>query len=80
MITCKFLSKHIGDDENLKNIIFQLLEKIILLLKEMKIESSVNFKASCILCMAQLMTCLANKAIPLIPSIVPIVLNNFSAK
>ncbi len=80
MITMKLLSKHIGDKEESQQYVQQLISQLISLINGMKAEVSVNFKASCILCLTQLMITLGNNAIPLLPSIMPIILGNFNIR
>ncbi|XP_054159336.1 HEAT repeat-containing protein 1-like [Oppia nitens] len=77
LITCKLLSKHVRYDEDIQSLVYELIEKIITLINGMKVQISVNFKASCILCLSQLMISLGNKAIPALPTFMPIVLANF---
>jgi len=77
MITLKLLSKHIANTEENQQYLQQLISQLISLTNAMKPEISVNFKASCILCLTQLMISLGNNAIPLLPSIMPIILGNF---
>ena len=80
LITCKLLSKYVTDDEKLHSLVDKLIEKIIQLINGMKEKISVNFKASCILCLSQLMISLGNKAIPMVPSFMPILLANFDVR
>ncbi|CAG2100463.1 unnamed protein product [Medioppia subpectinata] len=60
--------------------VMSLIQKIISLVKGMDSKISINFKASCILCLTQLMIYLGNNAIPVIPSYIPIILDNFEVR
>lgn len=68
------------ENEDMERIFYQLLEQMIATITAMKADISANLKASCILCLTQVMVSLSNKAVPLIPFILPIILNNFDVR
>ena len=80
MISTKLLSKHTTGNDDLEQLVYQLLERMLSLISAMKADISPNLKASCVLCLTQLMISLSNKAIPLIPSILPIIVDNFNVR
>lgn len=77
LISLKLISKYFKeDDEQLA----QILAKLIALFDGMKGQFAINFTASAILCMTQLIVAMSVHAIPLFPTVMPIILANFKSR